>query len=177
MSAFDDSLSGLLKREGFSSDVTGDPGGRTVYGIAENKHPELWKDGPPTLEQATAFYRTQWDALRCDEIASRSQLLAEKVFDIGVNCGLGHAATFFQRALNAFNRRAKDYPDVTVDGVMGNYTLSAFGMYTNRRGQLGVEVMHECLQCQQGAYYLWLGQQNPQLEDFEFGWFANRVML
>ena len=48
-----------------------------------------------------------------------------ELFDTGVNMGPNVASAFLQRALNALNRGARDYPDLAVDGRIGAATLAA----------------------------------------------------
>ena len=37
--------------------------------------------------------------------------------------------------------------------------------------------MLRCLNAQQGAFLLDIGRRTPTDEDFEFGWFANRIKI
>lgn len=123
-----------------------DRGGETYCGIARNKHPECpcWEiidrmkasHGFPTilsadaaLEQAVRyFYKVEfWDKCHCDEIAS--QAVANEIFDTAVLMGKSTVATFLQKALNALNRQQRDYPNVSVDGVIGPMTLGALSSY------------------------------------------------
>lgn len=51
-------IDGIIEREG-GDVITDDPtdaGGRTRYGISERAHPEAWRRGPPTREQARDIY-------------------------------------------------------------------------------------------------------------------------
>jgi len=183
--------------EGGYSLIPDDPGGETYRGVARREHPDWpgWAlvdaakarpNFPASLDSDTAvqaalrsFYRgTFWGAMDLDAVAALSPNIAGKLFDIGVNCGQDISARFLQRALNAFNHRGADYADVIQDGNLGPRTVEALGAYLAKRaGQGGAKVLHEALSCQQGTRYLELGERNPKLEDFEFGWFRNRVLL
>lgn len=44
------------KPNGGFTDDPADAGGRTIWGISEKGNPDLWKDGPPTYEQARRRY-------------------------------------------------------------------------------------------------------------------------
>jgi lysozyme family protein len=83
---------------------------------------------------------------------------------------------FLQRALNAFNRQAKDYPDISVDGLFGASTAAALCRFLQLRGSLGEKVMLAAMNAQQGMRYFEIAEKRPTSEDFEFGWWANRVV-
>ena len=178
MRAFDDALKQTLGIEGPESDRANDPGGKTRYGISKAKHPEMWENGPPTYDQAVSFYKVLWNSLSLDVIAEQAPRVAGKLFDIAVNTGEKHAAMWLQVALNAFNQQGVAYHDIDMDGAIGPVTLSAFHAYMAKRAkQDGADVLHDALSAQQGSYYLNLRDGNPALEDFEYGWFKDRVAL
>lgn len=181
MSAFDRAFEDLILIERGYSDHPSDAGGKTKYGITEavargNGWTGDMKDLP--LEFAQGIYRAQyWDTLRLDAIAELSERLARELFDTGVNCGIGTAGRFLQRALNSFNRQEHDYPDIKADGVVGPMTVSMLERYLARRGKDGETVMLRALNAQQGSYYLTIGEERPANEDFEFGWFKDRIQF
>lgn len=178
MSAFDDALKQTLGMEGPASNLATDPGGDTRYGISKTRHPGMWAAGPPTYERAVAFYKVLWNSRSLDVIAETAPHVAGKLFDIAVNAGEKHAAMWLQVALNAFNQQGRAYHDIDMDGAIGPVTLSAFHAYMAKRAkQGGADVLHDALSAQQGSYYLNLRDGNPALEDFEYGWFKNRVAL
>jgi len=89
---FKRALEFTLRYEGGYSNDPDDPGGRTIYGISERAHPEAWKHGPPTFEQAAAIYRRDyWDRCGCDELQDG---LDVAMFDTAVNVGAGRAQTW-----------------------------------------------------------------------------------
>jgi len=46
-----------------------DPGGATIHGVAKNYWPELWANGPPTVEDAkTLFYERFWLPCHCEAL-------------------------------------------------------------------------------------------------------------
>jgi hypothetical protein len=73
---FESACKFLFQLEGFKSDVVGDPGGRTIFGVAETYFPtqvRAMAGMTPDLAQAYAmdFYRTQfWTGLNCDDLPS-----------------------------------------------------------------------------------------------------------
>lgn len=110
--AFETVLAFTLEMEGGFSNNPADPGGRTIYGISERAHPELWKDGPPSLDDAKRLYRRKyWDAIRGDELPPRT---AMALFDFTVHSGEGVAGKALQRLVKA-----------AVDGDVGPGTVKA----------------------------------------------------
>ena len=110
--AFETILDFTLEMEGGLSNNPADPGGRTIYGISERAHPELWKDGPPSLETAKRYYRTHyWDRIHGDELPPRT---AMALFDFTVHSGEGVAGKALQRLVKT-----------AVDGDVGPRTVKA----------------------------------------------------
>jgi lysozyme family protein len=103
--------------------VPGDTGGMTYAGIARNKNPNWggWNlidhneiNNALLTSFVRAFYKTDfWDRLRGDEITN--QVVAESVFNFGVNTGMGVAVKLAQLIVGA-----------TPDGAVGNVTLQKF---------------------------------------------------
>jgi lysozyme family protein len=106
-SCFSAAVAIVLEAEGVFADQAGDRGGETRYGIARNFHPGIpW---PPTKDQATAIYRTEyWDVHRCGEMPWPWALV---IFDAAVN-QTEHAVRLAQRALGT-----------DEDGIVGAETL------------------------------------------------------
>lgn len=112
MNSFDKAFELVVGVEGGYVNDPKDPGGRTIYGITERDHPDLWRSGPPTLAQAKARYRRDyWDAVQCDALPWPLSLF---VFDAAVNQGAGAAITVLQKTLG-----------VAQDGKLGPKTLAA----------------------------------------------------
>ena len=103
--------------------VAGDTGGMTYAGIARNKNPNWpgWNlidhealSNPLLSGMVRNFYKVEfWDRIRGDEIAN--QVVAESVFNFGVNTGMGVAVKLAQLIVGA-----------TPDGAVGNVTLQKF---------------------------------------------------
>lgn len=180
MTTFDQALKHTLGIEGGYSDDKRDSGGKTRYGITEAKARAFGYEGDMRelpLDLAKSIYKTDyWDIIRLDQVATVSEAVALEMFDTGVNCGIGVPVKMLQRALNLFNREQADYQDIEVDGVMGRITLTALRAFVGKRGNLGAEVLVECLNSQQGMLYMTLAERRPKDEAFAFGWFANRVV-
>lgn len=172
----------VIAREGGYVDNPDDSGGPTMYGITlavarENGWGGPMRDLP--LAIARDIIRSRyWDANRLSDIARLSEAVAEEVADTGVNCGVYRAAEFLQRSLNVLNRKAKDYPDVKVDGNIGPRTLDCLRRYLDvRKSHNGERVLLRALNCLQGAFYVELAERRVKDESFVFGWLANRVVI
>lgn len=120
-----------LKHEGGYVWDKRDPGGATAYGIASKYHPKEFKfeydsaGNPikcvsyPTKARAIEIYRKEyWEKPKIHLI--ENDIIAAKVFDLGVNCGHKRSIMFLQKALG-----------VTVDGVMGAKTAAAANCHKN----------------------------------------------
>jgi lysozyme family protein len=103
--------------------IPGDTGGMTYAGIARNKNPNWggWNlidhneiNNALLTSFVRAFYKTEfWDRLRGDEVTN--QVVAESVFNFGVNTGLSVAVKLAQLIVGA-----------TPDGAVGDKTLQKF---------------------------------------------------
>lgn len=180
MSAFNRAFHHVLGIEGDYSDDKNDRGGKTRFGITEavaRAHGYLGEMKDLPIEVAHKIYKAQyWDLLRLDDIAALSEPIAEELFDTAVNCGVGIAGSFLQRALNAFNRLGADYPDVKADGIVGPMTVSAFKGFMYRRAKdSGEAVMLRALNSLQGARYVAIAEADHSQESFTFGWYRARV--
>lgn len=118
-----------LEGDGRVHKVAGDPGGRTVWGVAENYHPEMWSNGPPTREAAEAFYRRKWwEPLRLGELDN--QEVADEIFEFSCNATTPRRGTpnpvirIAQESVNDVRWRTGQ-PLVMVDGLVGIQTLAA----------------------------------------------------
>jgi lysozyme family protein len=174
-------IDGVIGREGRYSNNPADPGGETMWGITASVARASGYMGPMVdMPRATAeaiYTRSYITQPGFDKVAALSTRIAEKLVDTGVNCGAALPGPWLQRCLNVFNRQGKDYPDIGVDGAIGPATLGALRAFLDKRGAAGETVLLRALSCLQGARYIDLGEKNQRLEEFEFGWFANRVEL
>jgi lysozyme family protein len=170
------------KAEGGYVNDPNDRGGETNHGITVAVARENGYSGPMaamTADQAKAIRRAKyWIKPGIYLIAPLSERVAAEVYDTGVNMGTGTAAMFLQRALNALNRQATDYPDIAVDGGIGRATASALTSLINVRGKDRAEAaLLKMLNCLQGARYVELAELRSANEQFELGWFENRIQL
>ncbi len=172
-------INGIIDREG--EEYTNDPddsGGPTKYGITEAVARHFGYTGSMRLmPRAFAFkiYESLvWDHLKLDEIVKLHHPLAEEVADTATNMGGGAAAKFLQASLNALNNRQKLYPDIKVDGGIGNQTLNALKAFLDHRGKEGGTVITRACNCLQGSKYISLSQAREKDEKYVYGWLFNR---
>lgn len=111
MPDFDKAFELVVGHEGGFVNDPADPGGRTIYGITERDHPDLWTAGPPSLNVCKQRYREQyWEPIKGDQLPWPMSLF---VFDAAVNQGAKPAVMMLQRAL-----------DTAQDGILGRQTLA-----------------------------------------------------
>jgi len=177
-------LEGLIEREGGYVDNPDDAGGATNFGITfgeyRRRHPNGTKDDLRRMKVEEAFdiYLNEYYIKPgFDKVAKVSPLIAEELVDTGVNMGIGVASTFFQRCLNAFNRKEAHYADIVVDGDVGNASITALVSFLKKRGKHGETVFLKALDCLQGARYIELAEKREANESFVFGWIDNRIQL
>lgn len=179
--SFDDAFKRTVGIEGGYSNNPADPGGETMWGITVAKARSRGYTGPMAdmpLLAAKDIYRTDfWLLIHLDLVDAVSPAVAAEMFDTAVNCGVGIPVKYLQRALNAFNRQAKDYPDMPVDGLCGTTTANALAAFLKVRGKDGEGVMIEALNVQQGELYLDIVARRVASEDFIYGWFKNRIAV
>lgn len=179
MTGVDALIAQVIAREGDYSDHPADRGGATRFGISEAVARADGYAGPmrrlPLARAESIYRRLYWTAPGLDQVAKRASRLAGELFDTGVNMGTGVAAGFLQRALNALNRGARDYPDLTADGRIGPATLAALDAFLRHRGPAGEVVLLKAVEALQGERYLELAERRPANEAFLYGWLADRL--
>lgn len=187
MANFEKAYALTMGHEGGYAFHPADTGGMTYKGIARNFNPKWsgWavvdavKPTTSSTEQLNrilganvglqtsvrAFYKTNyWDVNRLDGI--ESQVLGEKLFDIGVNMGVGRASRMLQEALNLTNSNGRAYPDIAVDGVIGATTLGL----TNKHPRPALLV--QVIKALQGERYLNIMRNSASQEVFAASWFS-----
>ena len=181
VSAVDEMLSALVKREGGYVNAPADRGGPTRYGITQQVARAYGYAGDMRMlpqDKALDIYRQRyWIDPKYYDVSLRYQRVAEKLLDVGVNMGPQSATRFLQRALNGLNRAATEYPDMKEDGQIGQITLSALDTYKARRGDAGESVLLKAINGQQTVRYMEICERDHSQEEFLYGWLANRVEL
>lgn len=175
----EDLIDAVIDREGGYSDHPADPGGATRFGITESVARAEGYSGPmrdfARPAAAAVYRRLYWDRPGFDSVAKRAPKIAAELFDTGVNMGPPVATVFLQRALNALNRGASDYPDIVLDGRIGPQTLVALDRFLAVRGGAGEAVLLKAIEALLGERYLSLAERRPASEAFLYGWLANRI--
>jgi lysozyme family protein len=175
----DQLIDDVIEREGGYVDHPADRGGATRWGISEAvARRQGYMDDMrhlPHSDAAAIYKRLYWVSPAFDKIAEVAPKLAAELFDTGINMGTGTAIGFLQRALNALNRNARDYADLTVDRRVGPATLLALNAFLRNRGPAGEDVLLKAVEALQGAHYVRLAETRPSQEAFLYGWLANRI--
>lgn len=159
-----------------------DLGGETNHGItkalADSYKKDLtskfgWDGTMKNLSKDMAFWLYDvefWTKMRLDDVFAVHPLLADKMFDIGINAGKTRSATFLQEFLNVNNNEGKLYEDLTIDGGMGNTTIRILGAFVKARSTDGVRKLLFSLACRQNSYYTDISLGRVKNERFTFGW-------
>ncbi|PQM27912.1 hypothetical protein CVO77_05065 [Sphingopyxis lindanitolerans] len=172
-------IDAVIDREGRYVNHPADRGGPTCWGISEAVARAQGYDGAmrelPRTAAASIYRSVYWLRPAFDRVALRAPKIAAELFDTGVNMGTGTATGFLQRALNALNRAARDYPDIAVDRAIGPRTLSALDGLLKARGRGGETVLLRAMEALQGERYIALAERRPSQEAFLYGWLANRI--
>lgn len=173
-------IENIIQVEGGYSDNPSDPGGKTKFGITErvaraNGYEGEMVDLP--IEFAREVYVSSYIVEpKFDLVLEASNVeLAAELIDSGVNVGWVRSASWLQRSLNALNLRAKIYPDLVEDGLIGPKSINALKQYIEYRGQEGIDVLVKACNSLQCVHYIDISQKNEKLEDFVYGWIRHRV--
>ena len=170
MANFSTALSKLLEVEGGYANDPVDKGGETIYGISRKNWPqwEGWKyvdrkNYNTAYRYVEDFYkRNFWNPVGGDDILD--QALAEKVFDIAVNAGIGTATKIVQRCLNILNGAS-----LKVDGACGPATRREIQKCKYPKTLL------KMITCLQGYHYISICERDPSQRRFIRGWIDKRI--
>jgi lysozyme family protein len=171
----------IIAAEGGYVDHPDDSGGPTIYGITKKIARDHGYSGEmqdmPLIKAKDIYASIYYVKPGFHLVAEFSEKVAFELFDTGVNMGPRCASVWFQRSLNALNRKEELYPDIAIDGQAGRKTCSAFAAFLRVRESGGERVMLKALNCLQGAKYISLTERRRKDESFLFGWLMNRVEL
>ena len=173
----------LLVREG-NGKVTNDPndaGGLTRWGwTAKTAAAYGFSRTVDTMthDEAIALYQRRfWLAPRFDQLYAIDPDLAVYLLDTGVTSGPATGVQFLQRALNVLNNQAKTFPDLNVDGGLGDMTFGALHAYLAARGVPGLSVLRFMVRSLRSTFFIELAERKQTQETFEYGWQAQRAMF
>jgi lysozyme family protein len=174
-------IDAILEKEGGFVHHPHDRGGPTRYGITRSvARLNGWTGKVSDLPESLArniYFEQYYRGPGFHLINNFASAIAKELMDTGVNMGPGVAVQFLQRSLNALNQEAKLYPDLKVDGFLGNKTLTALQAYLDHRRVEGEDVLLKALNCLQGERYIALAEKREENESFVFGWLKERVQL
>lgn len=174
-------IDAVIGREGGYSNHPADTGGATRWGVTQAvARAGGYAGDMQTLPRSTAvsIYRAKyWVLPRFDAVADRYPDVAAELFDIGVNMGVGTAATFLQRVLNAMNDGGAHYADIVADGAIGRGTIAALDAFRQRRGAEGGDRLLEAIRSLRGARYIEICEKRVANEAFAYGWFGRMVEM
>ncbi len=120
---------------------------------------------PAVLPLVHSFYLANyWDANKLGQLTNQD--IANKLYDVGVNMGIGRASRMLQEALNLTNANGRAYADIVVDGAIGPKTITTANGHPNQRVLLLV------LDALQGERYLNIMRNAPSQEVFANTWFS-----
>jgi lysozyme family protein len=175
MASIDDLIEMLLRREGGFVDHPDDRGGPTNFGITQATaraagYAAAMRDLPRSTA-ADIYRKRYWLATGFDRVNALAPRIAAELFDTGVNMGPAVATGFLQRALNALNRRERDWPDIPHSRTIDTATLAALKAMLQTRGKAGETVLLRALEALQGARYIELAEARPANESFVYGEF------
>jgi len=169
----------VMGREGGYSSHPADKGGPTRWGISQRVARAHGYGGDmrqfPRAEAVAIYRMIYWLRPALERVARHAPRVAAEMFDTGVNMGPAIAVGFLQRALNALNRGASDYPDIAAGTAIDAPTEQALAAFMARRGAGGETVLLKAIEALQGERYLRLAEQRPANEAFLYGWLANRL--
>jgi lysozyme family protein len=164
-----------------------DLGGPTNFGITQTTAGEWkhlwskynWDGNMQTMPKQLAFEIYDlgwWSRLRLDDVWKLSIPLAERIFDFGINAGRGNAGRSLQEILNVLNKEQKLWPDIAMDGAVGQKTIDALKAYVNanRRDPEAIEKLTMMMFSAQNYHYVQISLKRAANEEFTNGW-MNRV--
>jgi lysozyme family protein len=107
-----------------------------------------------------------WNRKNLSEVDKISHLIAEYVFDYGVNQGSGRSALALQEGINFLNRNQLIFKDLVVDGKVGPRTIEALKMIDRYNN---IQQLHTVLRVIRGNQYLEIFRKKPWQEVY-VGW-------
>lgn len=120
----------LIANEGFKSDHPADAGGKTIWGVASKKHPQVFQKIQELLaidKQQALNYTLQWywHTFYNPLYDHLPTPLAFKLFDFSVNAGKVRAVLIFQRTIVELQLSQGKWDLLVKDGIFGQKTLEA----------------------------------------------------
>lgn len=169
---------GDMPNGGYTNDPI-DKGGETKWGITIKVARAFGYQGRmidlPKNTACAIFEQNYWKPNNLDEIEKINPIIAEEMYDTGVNMGVGVAARFLQKSLNISNNNGKDFADLVVDGNIGGKTIAALKAFFKRRPE-ALKILFFRLNAFQDLRYDEIIANNDSQERFGNGWREKRVI-
>lgn len=168
--------------EGGYTNNPNDRGGPTNYGVtlrtAQKYQSYLvstyqWNGDMRNFTQPMASYvydQEFWQKMNLDRVIMLAPLLADILFEAGINFGISRVVIWLQTALDVLNNEQRYYQDIVIDGGLGAGTLSAIQALITARPQDGMKNLLWMISTQASSFYISLAQHNATQEVFESGW-------
>ena len=166
---FEEAFNFVMRQEGGYVNDPHDRGGATKYGISsafiKANNIKIEDVNELTVDQAKSIYNMYfWNPLKVDQFTD--SIVQLFLFDTAVNCGVGRAADFLQRSVNALSR-------IKLDGIIGKETINAcnnlcLDKTDNKR-------LKELLKSSRIGLYLHIVNSNETQRRFIKGW-MNRTL-
>ena len=135
--------------------VTRDSGGLTKWGISQKAFPHVDIRNLSIEDAANIYRENYWKPIRGYDL--QDQDVANKLFDMAVNMGVGAATKLCQKSCCALGQL------VAVDGSFGPNTLEAVNR-CDAGALLGM------LRAESKAHYEAIAEANPELSQYLNGW-------
>lgn len=144
-------------------------GWKVIDKLKEKKEfPEILNEDKDFQDEVKEFYKKEfWNKVSGNEVSEISDKVAGKLFDMAVNCGIGNASRFFQRALNNCGK-TKNVGDIADDGKIGKTSLSALEILCPKYEKAVVIAMGG----EQYSYYIKVCEKTPTKWKFFCGWMS-----
>lgn len=172
----------VIKKEGDGryTDDYRDSGGPTRWGVTQRQaraHGYAGDMREISREKAVEILtQSFWIKPGFDRVERFIPALAAQLFDFGVLAGPHSAIRILQRCLNVLNLNGANFPDIKVDGLMGDVSTVCLGAFIKLRGEEGEMVLCEMARSLCGAYLIDLVERRSKDEKYIYGWFKNRIM-
>lgn len=151
---------------GYTNDPA-DAGGRTIWGISEKANPDLWKNGPPTYEQARQRYYERY-VQPFHGVTDPS--LLRQLTDWGVTSGPQAVVKILQQVVGA-----------SIDGKLGPQTLKKVENFPG--GELfgyqvpGSMLLNLAVQHARTIHYASITKARPTNLRFILGWLSRTFSI
>lgn len=177
----------LIDREGGYVNHPADKGGPTNFGWTQaTAEKELnWKEDVKNLPRelaASGYFKVFFVQTGIKAVYELYPELGIFMLDAAVNHGKYRPCRWLQEVLNVFNKQGTLWPNLVVDGVLGDVSLGCLRKmlaYAPKGlpAEAGKIVLLTAIQDRRGSYFQAIGADNESQEVFMWGWYWNRVIL